>query len=143
VGAAGAAIVSTGGMAAPLIGAGVYAGGKIIKEAAKDCNSEFFQGVGDFVEDVGIDGLTGGLFSLGTKTAGSLAAREIARHGRKVTNGARVLIRAGKTVKIGKKVYDIYDHTMNEIEYYATIYHGSHKSRASYDSDCPICRGDL
>ncbi|RIA86390.1 hypothetical protein C1645_740884 [Glomus cerebriforme] len=37
-------------MAAPVIGGLVYGGGKLIKTAAKECDDEFFEGVGDFIE---------------------------------------------------------------------------------------------
>jgi len=44
VGAAGA-ILATGGAAAPIVigGAAAGLGGKIVKEAAKECNNEFFE----------------------------------------------------------------------------------------------------
>jgi hypothetical protein len=143
VGAAGATIAATGGLAAPLIGASVYVGGKVVKKIGEECDCKFVEGLGDFVEDVGLDGLTGGAFSLGTKACGYLAAKEIAIHGRKMTYSAKVLIGAGKAIKIGSKVYDIYDHTKEEIEACAIAYHGAHKRRTSYKSNCPICRGDL
>lgn len=139
VGTAGAAIVATGGVAAPLIGGGVYLGGKTVKKIAQSCDNEFFEDLGDFVEDVGLDGLTGGL----TKAAGGLAAREIARHGYRMTNGAKLLIESGKVIKIGNKAYSKYNSTVEKIELLARTYHGKHKSRTNYDSDCPICRGDF
>lgn len=139
---AGAAIVSTGGLAAPLIGAGVYAGGKVVKEIAKDCDNEFFEGVGDFVEDVGLDGLTGGLFGLGTSTASSLTAREMFRNGGRITNGAKVFYTINRTIRIGDKIVDIYGKSKNEVEKKIRIYHGYHKGRGNnYDSNCPICNG--
>ncbi|KAG9293133.1 hypothetical protein G9A89_016495 [Geosiphon pyriformis] len=117
VGTAGAVIVSTGGLAAPIIGVGVYAGGKAVKKVGEKCDCKFIEEVGDFVEDVGLDGLTGGIFNLGTQTAGKLAAREIARHGRRMTNGAKLLIKIGQTIKIGSKVYKVCNNNLEEIEF--------------------------
>nr|CAG8456282.1 2746_t:CDS:1 [Entrophospora candida] len=143
-GAAATAIISTGGLAAPVIGAGVWLGGKAVEEIGRDCDCEFVEGLGDFIGDVGFDGLTGGLIGAGTKAAGHLAAREIARNGRKMTNGAKVLINTGRAIKIGGDIYNTYGNTKEEIEYHARVYHGAHKGTGrSYDGDCPICRGDL
>ncbi|CAG8724382.1 uncharacterized protein OCT59_023984 [Rhizophagus irregularis] len=141
VGTVGGLIVSTGGLAAPLIGGGTYFIGKGIKEIAKEEGSEFWEGTGDLIEDIGLDGLTGGLFNFGTQTAGHLAAREIARNGRKMTNGAKILIRVGQTIKIGKRVYEVCDKNLEDVKYALYFYHGLHKEKGnSYDSDCPICR---
>ncbi|RIA90623.1 hypothetical protein C1645_737758 [Glomus cerebriforme] len=135
---AGAAIIATSGMAAPVIGGLVYGGGKlrydmelikdwislleVIKTAAKEC----------------IDGLTGGLFSLGTQTAGHLAAKKIAQNGRRMTDEAIALISPGKTTKIRKITYDIYGETKEAIESVAVAHHASHKCmEISYDNDCP------
>ncbi|MCE8163749.1 MAG: hypothetical protein I3273_05810 [Candidatus Moeniiplasma glomeromycotorum] len=142
VGTVGAAIVSTGGLAAPLIGGGTYLVGKGIKEIAKEEESEFWEGAGDLIEDIGLDGLTGGLFNLGTQTAGHLAAKEIAKNGRKMTNGTKLLIRTGQTIKIGKRVYKVCDKNLEDVKHALYFYHGLHKDKgSSYDSDCPICRG--
>ncbi len=48
------AIVSTVGLAAPLIGSAVLASGKIVEEIGKDCDCEFVEGLGNFIEDVGL-----------------------------------------------------------------------------------------
>ncbi|MEG7978531.1 MAG: hypothetical protein NY202_01035 [Mollicutes bacterium UO1] len=66
---AGAAIVATGGVAAPLIGGGTYLIGKGLKKLGEEDGDDDLRGVGNFIEDVGLDGLTGGLFGLGTSTA--------------------------------------------------------------------------
>jgi hypothetical protein len=142
IGTAGAVIVATGGAAAPLIGAGVYASGKIVKKIGEECDCEFIENLGDFTEDVGIDALTGGLVNFGTQTAGHLAAREIAKNGRRMTTGARILIKTGQTIKIGGKLYTFYEETKEQIECIARIYHGDHKGDGiNYDSNCPICKG--
>ncbi|CAG8480759.1 7484_t:CDS:2 [Funneliformis mosseae] len=61
--------IASGGITAPLIGSGAYLIGKGIKEISKEDGNEFLEGVGDYVENIG-HGLTGGLFGLGTSTAG-------------------------------------------------------------------------
>ncbi|KAG9293127.1 hypothetical protein G9A89_016489 [Geosiphon pyriformis] len=144
VGTAGAVIVSTGGLAAPIIGVGVYAGGKAVKKIGEKCDCGFIEEVGDFVEDVGLDGLTGGLLNAGTQTAVRLTARGIARHGRRIIKGAKLLIKIGQTIKIGSKVYRVCNDNLDEIERVVRYYHGHHKGEGrSYDSDCPICQKDI
>ncbi|CAG8546780.1 2041_t:CDS:10 [Gigaspora rosea] len=107
----------------------VYAGGKVVQEIRKECNCEFFENLRDFTEDIGLNGLTGGLFNLGTQIAGHLAAREIARHGRKMINDAKVLIRVDQTIKVGSKVYATYEDTKEKIGYIVSTCHGHHKAR--------------
>lgn len=140
VAGAGAMIVSTGGAAAPIIGGATYLIGKGIKKIGEEEDVDVLEDIGDFIEDVGLDGLTGGIFNFGTKTAGHLAAREIAKNGKRMTTGAKVLIGIGKTIKIGSQIYEFHEN----IEHIARGYHGSHKERGFYyDDNCPICRGDI
>ncbi|RIA81065.1 hypothetical protein C1645_837570 [Glomus cerebriforme] len=114
---AGAAIIATGGMATPVIGDLVYGDGKLIKTAAYEYDDEFFEVVGDFIEDVGIDSLTSGLFSLRIQTAGLLAAKEIAQNGR-------------------------ISHSFN-LGCIAIAHHANNKCMEISYNDCPICEGVL
>jgi hypothetical protein len=140
---AGAAIVATGGVAAPLIGGGTYLIGKGLKKMGED-GDDTLESVGGFIKDVGFDGLTGGLFGLGSSVTNSLAAREMARHGGRLTNGAKVFFTANRVIRIGDKFVDIYGKSKEEVEEKIRIYHGQHKGRGiSYDSKCPLCNGDF
>src|SRR4051812_21268479 len=138
----GGAIVATGGAAAPLIGGGTYLIGKGLKKLGEEDGDDALRGVGDFIEDVGLDGLTGGLFGLGTSATNSLAAREMARHGGRLTNGAKVFFTASKVIRIGDRVFNIYGKSKEEVGYQISLYHGQHKERGTgYDSRCPMCNG--
>lgn len=131
VGVAGAAIASTGGLAAPVIGGLVYGGGKLVKTIGKECDCKFIEDLGDFTEDVGIDAFTCGMLKFGTKTFGQLAAKEIAKNGRKMTTTAKILINTGKTIKIGGKVYNIYGKGQEEIKRLYKYLHGYHKGEGN------------
>lgn len=63
-GAAAGVIVSTGGLAAPAIGGGVWLAGKGVKKFGEANDCKFIEGLGDFVEDVGIGGVTGGVMGV-------------------------------------------------------------------------------
>ncbi|CAG8575501.1 9231_t:CDS:2 [Acaulospora morrowiae] len=102
--AAGASIVATGGLAAPLIGASFYVVGKLVKGISKDYDNKILENVGDLVEDVGINSVTGGIFSLGT---GIQAVKEIVNHGQEVVDGVKVIINASETIQVGGKVYEL------------------------------------
>jgi hypothetical protein len=94
--AAAGTIVATGGTAAPLIiGGVVYAGGKCVKKSAQACDNEFFENVGDLVEDIGIGAFTGGVIGGGSSSVASRVANSAYNNGIRTagTNGAAVLLR--------------------------------------------------
>lgn len=63
----------------------------------------------DFVTKVGFDMLIGStLFKLKTKACSYQAAKKIISNGQKMIKVARFLIWIGKTIKIGKIIYDFY-----------------------------------
>lgn len=95
-GAAAGVIVSTGGLAAPVIGGAVYAGGKFVKKAGEANDNEFFAGLGDFVEDVGIGGFTGGVLGAGSSSLASKGASSALNASVRTagTNGSKVLLNA-------------------------------------------------
>ncbi|CAG8553831.1 12882_t:CDS:1, partial [Acaulospora morrowiae] len=136
---AGASVVATGGLAAPLIGISVYAGGKIVKEISKDCHNKILENVGDIIEDIGIDGITSGLFSLGTKVFCYHAVQEVTSHGQEMIDDVKVMINTGEAIQVGSEVYDVYEENKDEIECLFTYYHDTHKIKTSFDDKCPIC----
>jgi len=117
---------ATGGVGAVLIGAGVAAEGYCIKKAAEESDNEFFQKVGDFVKDVGVDTLTGGVGGI-------------------LSDSSKV----GKTVADIVKAAEKSERELNEFRAIVSIpglsgenlYHDWHKSKGKgYDSDCVVCR---
>src|SRR6185369_2837504 len=71
VGATAAALtVATGGVGGAVVVGGAVAGyGHCVKKAAEECDNEFFQCVGRFVADVGLDTATAGLGGVLTNSA--------------------------------------------------------------------------
>lgn len=141
------AITTTAGIvlgpAAIPVGAAVWGASTIAKEC---CDNEEDKKVFGFISDCGggvaVGGVLGGAVDLAvsstTKAIGHQAAREIASHGRQMTNGAKVLINTGRVVKTGKKIYDFYDDYGQPT--WELIQHQRHKDRGiDYDSNCEVC----
>ena len=57
-GAAATVVVATAGTAAPLVGVGMWAGGKVVEEIGKDTDCQFLQTVGSFTKDTGLGSFT-------------------------------------------------------------------------------------
>jgi hypothetical protein len=158
--AAGALVAATGGVGAIAIGGLVAAEGYCIKKASENSDNEAVRAIGGFVGDLafdtGIGTVTGGAFgtatsslaSQGTKSIGHQAAREIAKNGRQMTEGARLLISCGKTLaelandlRAIEKAYGV---CSDAYEIVAHNYHGKHKDEGyGYKSDCPVCKGTV
>lgn len=152
--ASGALVAATGGLGAVAIGGLVATEGYLLKKIGEERGNDTISTVGDLVFDTGVGTITGGVFgtattslaSQGTKTIGNKAAQTIAKNGRQVTEGARLLISCGKTMaelandlRVLEKSYDIYCGTY-EVTSFA--YHGKHKDLGyGYKSDCPVCQG--
>jgi hypothetical protein len=159
----GAAVISTGGIAGPLIGAGLYVNGAMISEGSKTAPSgtlrDIVEVVADGVKDGGLSGAIDGTMSQAsnslashtTQAVGHRATYEIVSHGRKITNGAKVLMKTGKVISVGQRLYEIYEqeqkkHEDFEIAFKITCYsfHGRHRDNGThYDSECPVCKGDI
>ena len=56
--AAAGAIVASGGTAAPLIGAGMWVGGKAVEEIGKETDCQFLRTVGGLTKDTGFGSMT-------------------------------------------------------------------------------------
>ncbi|MEG7978530.1 MAG: hypothetical protein NY202_01030 [Mollicutes bacterium UO1] len=68
----------------------------------------------------------------------------MARHGGRLTNGAKVFFTVSKVIQIGDKVVEVYGLAKEDVEEKCRVYHGQHKGRGiSYDSKCPLCNGDF
>jgi hypothetical protein len=118
--AAAGAIVATGGAAAPLIGAGMWAGGKLAEEIGKDCDNQFLRSVGSFTKDTGFGTMTSGLFT------GEGAVTTAVKNGWSLE----------KVEKINK-VMEYRGYLENA---QAINYHNMHKERGKYyDRDCELC----
>ncbi|RIA80671.1 hypothetical protein C1645_838282 [Glomus cerebriforme] len=125
---AGVLVAATGGVGAVVIGAGVMGEGILIKKAAKESDSEFFGKVGDFVQDVGIDTLTGGV-------------------GGVLKDSSKV----GKTVADVFKTAEKAEKKLNQFKVSPppgltpdNIYHDWHKSKGrDYDKHCIVCRKEI
>jgi len=143
-GAAAGVIVSTGGLAAPAIGGVVYAGGKAVKKFGEESNCKFVEGLGDFVEDVGIGGFTGGVLGTASSSLASRGANSAFNAGVRTagTNGSKVLLNTWIYTKMVQEGYSLGGKGKNAMEGFCRYYHGKHKNRGvSYDSECPICNG--
>lgn len=154
--ASGALVAATGGLGAVVIGGLVVAEGYCVKKIGESINNDTVSLVGDLVFDTGIGTVTGGVFSTattslvsqGTKSIGHKAAQEIAKNGRQMTEGARLLISCGKTMaelandlRMLEKAYDFGSATYEVTSY---TYHGKHKDLGyDYKSDCPVCKGNF
>jgi hypothetical protein len=156
--ATGALVAATGGLGAIAIGGAVATEGYLIKKASEQSDNEAVRAIGGFVGDLafdtGVGTVTGGAFSTatsslasqGTKAVGHKAAQEIAKNGRQMTEGARLLISCGKTLaelasdlRAIEKAYGIYSSTYEVAAY---NFHGKHKDEGyGYKSDCPVCKG--
>jgi hypothetical protein len=58
-----AAVIATAGTAAPLVGAGMWAGGKVVEEVGKETDCQFLRAVGSFTKDTGFGSLTGAVLA--------------------------------------------------------------------------------
>lgn len=117
---AAGAIVATGGAAAPLIGAGMWAGGKVAEEIGKETDCQLLRSVGSLTKDTGFGAVTGGLFT------GEGAVTTAVKNGWSLE----------KVEKIGKalEIKGYVDGSREVIE------HNAHRRRGiSYDRDCPVC----
>lgn len=117
---AATAIVATGGAAAPLIGAGMWAGGKVAEEIGKETDCQLLRSVGSFTKDTGFGAVTGGLFT------GEGAVTTAVKNGWSLE----------KVEKINKALtLKGYVDGSREV-----IQHNDHRKRGiSYDRDCPVC----
>ncbi|CAG8456085.1 26249_t:CDS:1 [Gigaspora margarita] len=57
-GAAATAVVASAGTAAPLVGIGMWAGGKVVEEVGKETDCQFLRAVGSFTKDTGFGSVT-------------------------------------------------------------------------------------
>jgi hypothetical protein len=118
--AAAGAIVATGGTAAPLIGAGMWAGGKVAEEVGKETDNGFLRSVGSFTKDTGFGTITGGLFT------GEGAVQTAVKNGWSLDKVERI-----------NKALAVRDYAQNGI---AICEHNKHRERGiSYDRNCELC----
>lgn len=118
--AAAGAIVATGGTAAPLIGAGMWASGKVAEEVGKGTDNSFLRSVGSFTKDTGFGAITGGLLT------GEGAVRTAIKNGWSLD----------KVEKINK-FFEIKGYAEGGL---AMTRHQKHKDRGiSYERGCEIC----
>lgn len=149
------------------VGGGVWYGSKKIREGLEDApDGAFaetlkvvFDGTKDGGKSAGISGAANfaigqastSLVSRGTQAIGHRAAYEIASHGRRITNGARVLMRTGKVISFGQGLYEAYNQVADDckdldhaIKVACAYFHGKHRDQGRYyDSECPVCKGDI
>jgi hypothetical protein len=112
--AAAGAIVASGGTAAPLIGAGMWVGGKAVEEIGKETDCQFLRTVGGLTKDTGFGSMTG------------LALAD--------ANVVKNCADAGINIK---KLCDIKD--KGEV-ILALRGHTQHRNRGiSYDRNCDVC----
>lgn len=111
---AAGAIIATGGTAAPFIGAGMWAGGKVAEEIGKETDCQLLRSIGSFTKDTGFGAVAGLAFS----------------DAKFISELASVGIDANKL----SKIKDLAEPTL------AIKKHTAHKNRGiSYDRDCEVC----
>lgn len=111
---AAGAIIATGGTAAPLIGAGMWAGGKVAEEIGKETDCQLLRSLGSFTKDTGLGAVAGLAFS----------------DAKFISELASVGIDANKL----SKIKDFGEPLV------AIKIHAAHKNRGiSYDRDCEVC----
>ena len=120
IGSAATAItVATGGAAIP-IGAGMWAGGKVVEKIGKDTDCRLLQSVGGAVGDLGLGTATAGIFT------GVGAVQFATKYGLEVW----------QVEKIGK-IYGYLGHAETTL---MMEKHYKHKNQGiSYDRDCRVC----
>jgi hypothetical protein len=117
---AAGAVVSTGGAAAPLIGAGMWAGGKAAEEIGKETDSRFLRSIGSFTKDTGFGTITGGLFT------GEGAVQTAVKNGWSLDKVERI-----------NKALAVRDYAQSGV---AICEHNKHRERGiSYDRNCELC----
>lgn len=113
-------VVSTAGTAAPLVGAGMWAGGKLAEEIGKDTDNDFLRSVGSLTKDTGFGAITGGLFT------GEGAVRTAAKNGWSLDKVKRInrALELKSYAEAGSAVLE----------------HDRHRERGiSYDRNCELC----
>ena len=126
---AAGAILATGGAAAPIVLGGIAAtaGGKLVKEVAKENDNEFFEWLGDTVSDTGINMLTGSLAGPASSVPNNLASHI----------GGRT---AFQVMRNTKETYDAVSLSVDGVYGVGRYYHAEHRDEGiSYKSDCPVC----
>jgi len=125
-------------------GASTWFTSKVVKEC---CENEDIKEICCFYQDIGEDlvigaiggELLGAVVSKTTSIIGKQAGKEIAKKG--ITNGARVLINSGKTIRRGKKAWEFYQEIGKPV--WQISKHINHLDRnIDYDFDCEICKED-
>lgn len=141
--AVGIAVGSMLGSLAFPVGATSWGASKIVIECCENEEIvEFFDCVKEISGDVALGGAISGGLNAGTKLCGNLAASNIAKNGRGMTNGAKVLINAGKTIKKGKIIYNLYDKAKEwGLPVWKIKKHNDHiEEGIEYDSECEVCK---
>lgn len=153
-GSTAALVVSTAGAAAPvvapLVGAGLYAGGSAVKKGLKNAPDGLMKDAlnysCDVTKDTGISSITGGLFGVASNSLASQTSSSVFNTGIRTagTNGSAVLLKTWMYTKAAQIGYDLGSKGKIAAEGFFRYFHGQHKDRGiGYDSECPICNGNF
>ena len=146
-GAAAGAVISTGGVAAPILGGTLWATGEWAKDALEGQEgggAEFTRFVADTMSMTGSGSVFGSALGTSSKSLASKASKSAYDAGIRTagTNGSKVLLDAWIYTKMAQEGYSLGGKGKNAMEAFCHYYHGKHKSNGlSYDSECPICNG--
>lgn len=144
-----AATIATGivlGPAAIPVGAAVWGVNKVVQETCDDEDvKKIFGTLGDIGCGVALGSIGGEILGAAAEGIGSQAAREIARNGGRMTNGAKVLMRTEKVVSVLGEACEAYQDAKDDYDNYykpiaELIKHQEHRRKGiKYQYDCEVC----